>query len=208
MAVIALFPEGNAAPGPEVRVLRAADYMTLVETREALAQARTEAEGIRKKAEDAYEERRREGFAEGLLEGKAELAAQLLETLTASVDQVAAMESQLVDVVIQSVRAILGSFDHEELVAKVVANALRLVRDEKKILLRVAAGDADAVTARLEDICRRYPGMGRVDVAADPALMPGGCVLETEIGVVDASLDRQLTIIEETYRRHLEERRS
>ena len=44
-------------------------------------------------------------------------------------------------------------------------------------------------------------------VRGSRALAAGGCVLETEIGVVDASLERQLAIIEETFRRHLEERR-
>jgi type III secretion protein L len=207
MARIVLFPEGDIAPGPETRVMRVAEYAVFVEARDALARARLEADECRRQAEEAYEERRREGFAEGLAEGKAEMATQLLETLTASVDHVAAMESQLVEVVIQSLRTILGTFDRGELAGQVVASALRLVRDEKRILLRVAADEATAVEARLGEITKRYPGMVRVDVAADPTLAPGGCVLETEVGVVDASLERQLAIIEETFRRHLEERR-
>ena len=207
MIKIALFPEGGIAPGPETRVLRADEYAVFVEARDTLARARLEADERRRRAEEVYEERRREGFAEGLAEGKAEMAAQLLETLTASVDHVAAMEARLVEVVIQSLRTILGTFDRGELAGQVVAGALRLVRDEKRILLRVAADEAAAVEARLGEITRRYPGMGRVDVSADPTLAPGGCVLETEIGVVDASLERQLAIIEETFRRHLEERR-
>jgi len=208
MATVLILPEGGAAPGPGRRVWKAAEHGALVEAGAALDRARQEAGRRLRQAEEAYEERRREGFAAGQAEGKAETAARLLETLASAVDQMAAMERQLVDVVVQSLRTVLGTFDRADLACQVVANALRLVRDEKKILLRVADADAGAVSARIAEIAARYPGIGRVDVSADPSLAPGGCVLETEMGVVDASLERQLAIIEETFRRHLEERRS
>lgn len=36
----------------------------------------------------------------------------------------------------------------------------------------------------------------RVDVTADPRMKPGDCILECELGVVDASLETQLKAIE------------
>lgn len=208
MPMAAFIISAPAAPDPAARVLKAADYANLVEAGEMLSRAREQARELLARAESEAEALRRKGYEEGLEEGKAEVAGQLFEAMTASVEQLAAMEKSLVEVAVRSIRVILGSFDREELAVQAVGHALRLVRDEKRVLLRVAAEDADAVRSRLDEIAARYPGMGRVDVAADASLSPGGCVMETDVGVIDATLERQLSIIEDTFRRHLEERRS
>ncbi|MDR3078071.1 MAG: HrpE/YscL family type III secretion apparatus protein [Planctomycetota bacterium] len=204
----ALLNPSLATPDPAARVLKAAEYANLVEAGEILSQARERARELLEKAGIEADELRKKGHEEGFQEGKAEVAEQLFEAMTASVEQLAAMEKSLVEVAVRSVRVILGSFDREDLAVQAVGHALRLVRDEKRVLLRVAAADADTVRRRLEEITLRYPGMGRVDVASDASLSPGGCVMETDVGVIDATLDRQLSIIEDTFRRHLEERRS
>jgi type III secretion protein L len=82
------------------------------------------------------------------------------------------------------------------------------VRDQKKIILKVSAEDADTVQGRLDELVRAYPGIGLVDVVADSRLTKGQCVLETEIGVIDASLDKQLEIIEKSFRQHLSSART
>lgn len=206
MAKMLLHPSGGIGTDPGTIVLKAGEYAEMVEAENIVARAREEAERIRVRAETEAEDRRRAGYEEGMAEGKLEISAQMFESVAASLDHMARMESSFVDVVMRSVRTILGSFDNADLAEKVVGHALRLVRDEKKVLLRVSMDDVDAVQARLADIVKRYPGMGRVDVAADPSLGAGGCIMETELGVIDATLDRQLGMIEDAFRRHLEER--
>lgn len=206
MAKMRLFPAKQVAVDAGTRVLKAADYAVLLEAEDVLAAARRQAERIHADALTDAETRRREGYEAGLLEGKLEASAQMFESVTASLEQLEKTEHSLVDVVMQSIRAILGSFDKEELAKQTVGHALRIVRDEKKVVLRVCPEDVDMVQSCLAGIVARYPGMGRIDVAADPALTSGGCVMDTEIGVIDATIDRQLAIIEETFRRHIEER--
>lgn len=197
-----------AIPEPGATVLKADEYAALVEANEILELARARAGEIAAHAETEAEEKRRQGYDDGIAEGKAEVAERMFETMTASVEHLSGMESTLIDLVIRSLRTILGSFDDEELAVRTVRHALRLVRDEKRVTLRVATADADAVSRRLEDICRQYPGMGRVDLVPDAGLAAGGCVMETEIGVIDAGLERQLTMIENSFRRQLEEKRA
>ncbi|MDR3211642.1 MAG: HrpE/YscL family type III secretion apparatus protein [Planctomycetota bacterium] len=208
MGMLSLFPEGGLAPDPADRIIRAGDYAQFVAASELLQATRLRAEEIIRQAETAAEECRKKGYADGVVEGKAELADRLFEAVSGSVEQLSSMEGTLVKVVLQSLRTILGQFDQGELVTQVVRHALRLVRDEKKVILRVSSGEAETVEKRLADLVSHYPGMGRVDVVADSALAAGSCILETEIGVVDASLERQLASIEDNFRHHLEEPRS
>ena len=45
--------------------------------------------------------------------------------------------------------------------------------------------------------------MDTIDVVEDPRLKGPACVLETEAGVADASVDSQLAAIERSIKRHL-----
>ena len=45
--------------------------------------------------------------------------------------------------------------------------------------------------------------MGYVDVVADPRLAPGACIVESEIGLVEASLERQLAALRQAFERVL-----
>ncbi len=206
MALMSLFPNGESAPGPGVDVIRANEYAVMVESSEIIEAARKKSAEILAQALTDAEELRELARREGLEEGKAEVADQLFNAVTASVEQMGKMESGLVDVVVQSIRAILGEFDEHDLVVRVVGQAIRLVRDEKRVTLRVSLADADTVRNQLEDILARYPGIGRVDVRPDASVAPGGCVMETEMGVIDATLDRQLAIIRDTFHKTLQER--
>ncbi|MDR2390606.1 MAG: HrpE/YscL family type III secretion apparatus protein [Planctomycetota bacterium] len=202
-----LLIKDSVVPEPGTMVLKAGEYAVMAEANAVLAQASARAGEIVALAEADAEAERRRGYEAGVAEGKAEVAERMFETMAASVEHLSGMESTLVDLVMRSLRTVLGTFDREELAVETVRHALRLVRDEKRVVLRVAAADADCVAKRLDEIVRRYPGMGRVDLVPDASLGSGGCVMETEIGVIDASLDRQLAMIENSFRRQLEERR-
>lgn len=200
-----LAPPGGVVPAPGLVVLKRRDYDAVREGEDLLAAARRQADDIVQKARADAEALRRKAYDEGLEEGKGQVAEQLFNAVSASVDQMASMEEAMVDLVLKSLANVLGTFDDRELVTRVVAHALRLVRDEKRVVLRVSVDDAEAVRERLDGFLAKYPGMMRIDVSPDAQLGRGGCVMETEAGVIDASLDRQLEIIAETLHRHLKE---
>lgn len=202
-----LAPLGCVQPGPGAKIIKARDYMAFREAEGIVAAARAHADELLREAAEKAEEMRRTGYEEGQAEGRAEVAEQLFNAVTASVDQMASMEAAMVDLVLKSLNNVLGSFDDKELVTRVVSHALRLVRDDKRVVLRVSVDDAETVRSRLDEFLARYPGITRIDVVPDASLGRGGCIMETDAGVIDASLDRQLAIIEETLKRHLEERK-
>jgi len=191
-----------------VKVVKAAEYARFVEAQQVVAAAREVAARMAQDARAAHEEEKKLGREEGVLEGKMEMADRMLEGVSRSVDYLEGMENTVVDVVMKSLNAVLGEMSEKDLVFRLVRKALHQVRDQKKIVLKVSAEDADTVQGRLDELVRAYPGIGLVDVVADSRLTKGQCVLETEIGVIDASLDKQLEIIEKSFRQHLSSART
>lgn len=185
------------APNPGTRLLRAEEYSRLIEAGELLAAARDRAEAIRAEAEEAYEARRREGYDDGVMEGRMEQAEKMMETAMQAVEYIENIEETLVGVVTSAVRKIIGELDEKERIVRVVRTALVAVRSQQKVLIRVCPADEAAVRDALSAMIASAPGgVSFLDVSADPRMKPGDCILESELGVVDAGLETQLKALE------------
>lgn len=184
-------------PGSGTRVLHAGEYSRLVEARDLLAAARERADAILAEAERAYEARKREGYEDGVLEGRMEQAEKMMETAMQAVEYIENIEETLVKVVGSALRKIIGELDDRERIVRVVRTALVSVRSQQKVLIRVSPDDETAVREALAAMMSSAPGgVTFLDLSADPRMKRGDCILESELGVVDAGLETQLKAIE------------
>jgi len=153
---------------------------------------------------EAYEEKKREGYADGLEEGKLEHAEKMMETIISSVEFIEGIESTLVNVVNQSIRKIIGEMEDKERIVAIVRNALNVVRGQQKVTVRVAPADEAAV---LEAMAGMTAGGGNsfMTVIADARLERDSCILESELGVVDASLSTQLKALENAFKSKIQQ---
>lgn len=182
-------------PVPGTKVIKAAELDTLHEAAALIEAARAEAEEIRKKAEAVYNERYEAGYTDGVEAGKMEHAEKMMETVLASVEFIENIENTVVSVVNQSVRRIIGELDEETRIRKIVSTALNTVRGQQKVTVRVSPVDEPAVT-------KAFAAMTSgsfLNVVADTRLKEGSCILESELGVVDASLETQLKALEHAF---------
>ncbi|WP_276807912.1 HrpE/YscL family type III secretion apparatus protein [Castellaniella defragrans] len=192
-----------AAPDPAARVLRAADHAALVQAQDLLDQARTQADAILAGARDAFEAERRRGYEDGKQEALLDQAEKMIETVSRTVDYFAGVENEMVDLVMAAVRKVVDGFDDREKVMIVVRNALAVVRNQKQMTLRLHPDDVEVVRASINDILAAYPGVGYLDLLPDARLMRGACILESEIGMVEASLEGQIEAVRGAFRRTL-----
>ena len=126
-----------------------------------------------------------------------EQAEKMMETAMQAVEYIENIEETLVGVVTSAVRKIIGELDEKERIVRVVRTALVAVRSQQKVLIRVCPADEAAVRDALSAMIASAPGgVSFLDVSADPRMKPGDCILESELGVVDAGLETQLKALE------------
>lgn len=191
-------------PAAGQRVIKADDVALLVEANALLATARERVATMESQAQAEYDRRSAEGYRDGQEEGRLEHAEKLLETVLSSVEFIENIESTLVNVVSQAVRKVVGDLDDNERIVRIVRNALVSVRNQQKVLVRVAPADEAAVTEALRPMLQSAPGSASfLDVIADPRLERGACMLESELGVVDASLETQLKAFDNAFKAKL-----
>lgn len=186
---------------PGSKVLKADDYVVYLEAQEIIKAARQQAADITEEARSAYEQEKKRGYQDGLAESKAEQTDHMLKVVSRTINYLSDIENTLANILLSGVKKIIGEFDQEELAISLVKNALQHVRNEKHVTIRIPPAQYSAVQARLSSILAEYKGVGFIDLVADPRLSAGDCIMESEIGVVDASVDVQLMALQKRFDR-------
>ncbi len=200
-APMVMLQSGTLSLNPKRKVIKAHEYSAYLQAEQVLEAAREEAARIVKDAERGYDEKLAQGYAQGLAEAKQDHAERLVDTVIATVDGLQALEERVIDIVMSSLRRILSTYDDYALTREVVAGALTTLRDTRIIKLRVAAHAAENVR---QDLVNRSQHIAQlVEVVADPDMARGACVIETESGMVDASLESQLSLLKRAFTRRL-----
>lgn len=184
------------SPRPGQLLVKADEAAAFFEVRNLIRAWEERAAQLDQAAEAERERRCQKGYEEGLAAGRLEYTEKIMETVFRSVDYIEGLETTLVKVVGEALRRIMGEMDDDERIVRLVRQALQAVRGEKRVLVRVAPRDEKAVRAELAALLGQASGGGFLEVLADPRLTPGECFLESELGVVEASLETQLRNLE------------
>jgi type III secretion protein L len=200
-----LTPERKLTLGldPARKIVRAEELRILRDAEAAVAAATAQAEAIIDQAKEAFEAEKARGYAEGKEEARLEEAEQMIENVSRTIDYFSRVEGRMVDLVMQAVQKILGEFDEEERVLITVRSVLSVVRNQKQMTLRLNPQNVDIVKARVNDLLAAYPGVGYLDIVPDNRLKADACILESEIGLVEASVEGQLTALRNAFNKVL-----
>ncbi len=187
------------SPSSDTKILKISDKDNYIKATDIIAKAEIKAASLIQDAEDIYLKRKEEGYNQGLAEAKLEHAEKIMDTVFSSLQFIENVEETIVDVVMSSIRKILNSYEKEELAAEVVIKALNHIRAQQRVLIRVNPDDEIAVKKALASMISEN-GKGFIDVIADVRLERTSCILESDLGIVDASLEVQLMALEKAFK--------
>jgi type III secretion protein L len=199
MVFIVRDTEQLSRPDAAQKVIKARDYWACKKAREAVAEAMRKHDEIVSAARTAYESEQRRGYAEGLEAAKLEQSSNMMQIVGRSVDYFAKVEARMVELVFDAVRSVVHRFDDRDHIVIVVRHALAAVRTQKHLTVRVHPDQAESVRTKIGELQAAYPAIECIDVAADPRLARDACAVESEIGVVEASVSGQLQALRETF---------
>lgn len=186
------------------RLVKATDVATVRSAAEIVAAAEAEAARIREEAKTAFEAERKRGYEKGVADGKMEIAMLKLEQVDSSVAFMESVEQKMADVVMKALRSFVVEVGDKELVAQIVRKTMNaVIRTQRQVVLKVSPEMVESVRARVAELRLAYPTVESFDVVEDPRLKGASCVLETEAGVADASVETQLAAIEKSIKKHI-----
>jgi type III secretion protein L len=181
------------------KVIKKEVFSAAVEAQSIIEAARREADRLVREAESrrdgVWEEARRAGYEEGLTRWN----ESVVQAVGAHDRLLKDSEQALVRLAVRIAEKIIGGHlqSAPDAVVEIVREALKSIRSEKNLVIQV---NPEHVETLRQSIHRLHDLLGsgcQVKVVANAAISPGGCIVESELGVIDAQLETQLKCLEE-----------
>ncbi|MCS7080541.1 MAG: type III secretion system stator protein SctL [Chloracidobacterium sp.] len=168
------------------------------EARRLLSEARAEAERLVAEAKGEVERIRAEAYAAGYEAGLKEFTTRLLELQRRREMMLADAEREVLRLALRIAEKIVGREleTHDATLLDIVRTAMRNIRHASAITICVNPADVPKLERHREAIETLRRGQF-VNIVPDTRVSVGGCILESESGIVDAQLDTQLRVIEQ-----------
>ena len=179
-----IVPLGNLVKADAFHVLADAD--------ETLAR-------IEEQGRQAYAKAVREGKAEGLAEGRLAVGRLLTETAAAAQGYWTRSERRLVAIVMDAVRRVIGDLDTDAAAVGMVERLVSEVKDEGKIRLYVSPRQRPAVEKGIPELLSPASGVATVEVIEDRGVEEDACRVETELGIVETSVEAQMEALQSAF---------
>ena len=164
--------------------LRAQEEVNLM-----LEQAQSECDSIK---ESAYQEAFEQGRAE---------ANRLMLSAMAKVTVFRRNSAEtFCEILQQMMFKLLGEMDPVEVTEKVVRQALKKIPGVESVCIRVSTHMESELNQRVDAIAAKFPEVQSMTVIPDATFDTSlDCVLESPMGIIDASISTQLRVLEEVF---------
>ncbi len=193
-------PDSPSGGGGEAgkKVIKKDVHSAKEEGKQILDRAEEEASAIIRKAESEAGSIRDLAKAEGYEEGIAklnELALRFQESRRRIFEEA---RDEILRLAVKIAGKILGREleSNDKAFTDLVTRAMRGVQGESRIQVRVNPSDLKKIQKDRKRLVEEV-GQGReIELVEDAKVSEGGCVIETDLGIIDAQLETQLRVLE------------
>jgi len=189
--------------------------LSKIETVEEMqARYQNELDSLKQEMERREQAAYEKGLADGKSKGHDEGVGEVKENFDAHIDLLlkmaesaaestkqyfAAVEERLVEFAMQIARKVVGDAveSHREIVVRLAGEALRQASERTRVILRCNVQDVETLKQATGDLLAISEGIRDVEIEASPRIEPGGVVLETDAGSIDATIRTMLDELHE-----------
>lgn len=177
-------------------------------------------EDARARVSDIENEARERGYSEGLKKGKEEAINEvnsIMESLKKGIDSLMRTreeffekaEKEMVDLVaLVSSEIVLREISRDnEIIEDVIRKAAGEIHSRQKIKIRINPADMENVKNMAEKLTKEVEAVEGVEFEPDRKISQGGCVIETNIGTLDATVENRLKTMHRSFRERLDNKR-
>jgi flagellar biosynthesis/type III secretory pathway protein FliH len=84
-----------------------------------------------------------------------------------------------------------------EITLQWIREALQMAAGAADVALHLNPADHTLLGSRAKQLAQSLSGLAPTTIVADPAVSPGGCVVQTRLGRIDQQIESQLARIQE-----------
>jgi type III secretion protein L len=180
-------------------VVKGDAYEATVEASRIVEAARAQAGAILETAEQErqaiIEAARRKGYEQGLQEWN----SAIVKADAARSQYLADSELELIRLAVRVAQKIIGAELrlNPEAIVSLARESMQSLGRERSLTLRVSTDSLALMRERIQSLRETAGPKRSIEVVSDRSVGPGGCIVESEYGVIDARLETQIRCMEE-----------
>lgn len=191
--------EVHLAPGK--KTIPASDFSKLVNAQKILEQIKEEADQYKNDVAIECEKIKESSFQEGFQEGLISLNTHLLaldQELKHLRDEI---QKKILPLALKAARKIIGEElkMHPDRIVDIVLTSLKPVTQHRKIVIYVNRSDLDIIEMNRPKIKNIFEHLENLSIQERSDIEPGGCMIETEAGIINAQLENQWRALESAF---------
>ena len=169
-----------------------------IDDRNLVSRAKDEAENIKKAAFE-------EGYSAGVAKAVSDLdvfRTEISHFMSAKQEVFEYIAPDILEISVDIAKKIVKKelqSDPQIIINTIVDVLKTIAKSEPKITIRVKPQAVQFIKDTIPNISYQYGIDSKINIVADPSIDEGGCVFQTNNGIVDASIDTQLEIIKKAF---------
>ncbi|MGD2169656.1 MAG: HrpE/YscL family type III secretion apparatus protein [Chlamydiota bacterium] len=208
MKFFSLIKEGQIHAAPGVKVISKEEFSLLLEAEEILKKAKHEVEEFKKQTHDECEKLKEQAYEDGFQKGLEELNEKIL-LMDREIKKIhEEVQKKIIPLSLQAARKILGEELqlNPERIVEIVSQALKPVTQHRHIKIYVNKGDLEILDEKKSKLKKNLEQVETFSIQERSDIEPGGCVIETEGGIINAQLENQWRALEAAFEAFLKKR--
>jgi len=201
MKYFSLLYQGDVHPSDEEKIIPKDEFSKLVSASEILDMAKEDAEKKKKEAYEEAEEIRKKAEEEGFSKGLEQFNTQIFYLENQMRQLRFEMQKMILPLALKAAKKIVGKELelHPQTIVEIVLQAIKPVTQNRKIIIWVNKKDKEILEANKPRIKEILEHVENLSIRERNDVLPGGCIIETEAGIINASLENQWRTLESAF---------
>lgn len=205
MKYFSLIYQGEVHPADGNKVIPSETYATLIEASEIVNRAKEDAVQYKKQVEEECQQLKKKAWDEGYAEGLSQFNQHLLHF-----DQQLRilrndLMKQILPLALKAAKKIVGEqLDLKpETIVEIVIQILAPVSQNRRVNICVNKVDKEILETEKPKIKSILEQVQVLTIQERSDIAPGGCIIETESGIINASIENQWRALESAFEKYM-----
>ncbi len=203
--LFSLIYQGEIHTASDKKVIPIEDYATLMEASEILERAREDLAAYKKKVEEECKQLREQSKQEGFAEGLKQLNDKIIG-LDQEIKRLRhEMNKLILPLALKAAKKIVAREleIHPETIVDIVQQALIPATQNHRITVWVNKADKEILEAEKPKLKQILEHVEVLSIKERDDVAPGGCIIETESGIINAAIENQWRALEAAFERYV-----
>ncbi|WP_226648306.1 type III secretion system stator protein SctL [Microbulbifer variabilis] len=186
------------------KIIKKEDYAIYLKSQDILARAEASASEIIANSEASVKAGYDQGYRDGFEAAHSEQSEAMLSTLQLCRKFLDSQQDEILQLVKLVLQKFLGDLDNDTQLIKLIESSVAVYYNVETARLLVAPAQFEQAKQKIIELLKEYPTLANFEVVSDEKVALGSCILETPIGILNLSLESQLSVIQRSLESHVD----